>query len=321
MAIATFLQASDTHDRGDLLDLEAVVNLANEKKPDGVILPGDLFDAGVTIGVIEDAKQLVKEAEKTGDKENAKKLFNESIMVLIQYFLTASNMLKQSKHKYLGVLGNHDPNDVHQMQGIHWLDKDGPVEIKGLKIAGAQNMPETEIIQEFPKELYAGRERDKYISDIEKFIKETGTKEDLDNFRKSNPVYQRLVKETKEKTADILVAHTGIEKLALEERKDGQKIDWTYGAGLALWVKDKTLKKEPLIMLSGHVHPQPLYVKEHGYQGLRSSNEYAYIIHVNTETKQIEKIEVYQKVYEKVSKKEYEANRKKYDAAQKPKKN
>lgn len=303
MAIAKILHVSDIHDRGDLKGLEAVVNFANATKPDAVIGTGDWFDGGVTIGVIEDAKQLVKEAEKTGDKENAKKIFNESIMVLIQYFLTADNMLKKSKHKYLGVLGNHDPNYVHQMQGIHWLDKDGPVEVKGLKIAGAQNMPETEIIQQFPKDLYAGRERDKYISDIEKFIKETGTKEDLDNFRKSNPVYQRLVKETKEKTADILVAHTGIEKLALEERKDGQKIDWQYGAGLALWAKDKVLRKEPLIMMCGHVHPQPLYLNENGYQGLRASNERAYLVHVNTETKQIEQIDVYKRVYKKTKQK------------------
>lgn len=385
MVIAKLLQVSDSHDRGDLLELEAVVNLERETKPTATVFIGDITDglryrdmfvnaqkevftsvdmpteekqAAIKYSMVhalveeEGEEKIRNEINTAPDLENRDQIREtfesyvknkDAIQKILRKFhsdfgqkITDANKkiletilteaaetdkkIGEMKSKILAVRGNHDLDSCYSMKRIHWLEKDGPVDLQGLLVAGAPNTMHH--VKGIPAQLYSTLEEDIPISDIEKFIKETGTKEDIENFKKNNPVYQRLTTQLQGRTADMLVTHIGLGTLALEERKDGQKIDWGYGAGLALWVKDKVLKKEPLIMLSGHVHSQPLYVKEHGYQGLRSSNERAYVIHVNTETKQIEQIDVYKKVYEKISRKEYEAaNKKAYEATKNPKKN
>jgi len=258
----------------------------------------------------EKGKQIMGEFEKyLNNKENVENAINkfydeleknkESIeqenkkafAKIQQHLVGMNNKLGEIKAKKIGVRGNHDIDAIYSLDQIHWLEKDGPAEIKGITFAGAPNTYEA--IIGVPSEFYNALEDDPPTKDITEFIKQFGGDEDLEAFKQNNPVYQRLEKQLQGKSTDILVTHKGIGEFAHE---------YGYGAGLALWVKDKIIQEnKPTTILSGHIHGDELYSTTEGYQGLRSSNQKAYIIHMDSETKKIKQIEVYKKVYETIT--------------------
>ncbi|MBD3362063.1 hypothetical protein GF358_04730 [Candidatus Woesearchaeota archaeon] len=238
------------------------------------------------------AKAINKFQEELGKNKETIAAENKKVFDTIKQHLTGMNTkLGEIKSKKVGVRGNHDSDYVYKMNNLHWLEKDGPAEINGITFAGAPNTYEA--IAGMPQQFYSKLEDDVPIQDINEFIKQFGTNEDLEEFKQNNPVYQRLEKQLQGKSTDFLVTHKGIGEFSQ---------GFGYGAGLALWVKDKIIQenKSPII-LSGHIHGDELYSAEEGYQGLRSSNQKAYIMYIDSETKKIKQIDVYKKVYETIT--------------------
>jgi len=221
------------------------------------------------------------------NQEKIAEINQEVINTIAQNMKKSDEELSKIKPKIIATRGDHETDIAYLVKNIHWLEKDGPVSVKGLTIAGAPNTYEQ--IKGIPEELYNKLEEDEPIKDIEEFIKQYGTKDDLEKFKENNQTYQRLENQLKDKKADILVTHKGIDSFAGK---------WGYGAGLALWVKEKTIDGKKPIILCGHEHSNPFYSNEHGYEGLRSNPERAYVLYVDTETKKIKEIDVYKKVIE-----------------------
>ena len=236
--------------------------------------------------------------EITEKAERKREEITKAIMPdLVRYISKIDKGLGKIKCPLLGVRGNHDPDLVYKiMKNMTYLEKT-PVKIKGLVFAGAPNT--NEILRGLPQELYKGLGEDEFIEDIEKFIQEVGTEEDLKQYKSNNKVYSKLKKQLKSTKADVLVTHKGLDSFAGSAG---------YGAGLALWLKEETATGDSLISLCGHMHGKPFYSNEHGYEGLRAGAEdpgkkesgvaRAYVLHIDTKTKKIVEIDVYKKVYE-----------------------
>ncbi|MBN1645082.1 metallophosphoesterase [Candidatus Woesearchaeota archaeon] len=237
---------------------------------------------------------IAKETENKGQE-----ILKTAMPQLTKYISKLDKGISKIKCPVLGVKGNHDPDLVYKiMKNMIYLEK-RPAKIKGLVFAGAPNT--NEMISGLPEELYKDLGQDAFVNNIEEFIQRAGSKEDIENFKSNNKVYQKLKKQLQKTKADVLVTHKGLDSFAG---------NFGYGAGLALWVKEQTVKGKNLINLCGHIHDTPFYSNEHGYEGIRAGAENlgerksgvarAYVLHIDTETKQITEIDVYKKIYEAI---------------------
>jgi hypothetical protein len=181
-----------------------------------------------------------------------------------------------------GVRGNHDLVFAYNtMSNIKYLEmlKD-PVEVKGLRIAGAPNVGETQafLYKEFAKDVEM--EQHAPVEQIAEFLAQNGDAEDLKEFYANNPVYQRM----KDQEFDMLLTHQGLDEFA-----------GSHGCGIGL---SKIVQmKKPLLVCSGHLHKKGLRNDEFGYYGAKTCERVAYVHHINTETKEIEQVEVFEKKY------------------------
>jgi len=237
----------------------------------------------------EEQKEFLKQ-EYEANKEIIEKVsgklqqLNEAVKTLEEKITThingADQIIGEINSAFYMVRGNHDVDSVYSMKNVHFLDKTGSIEIKGLKIAGAPNTDER--IPQLADGFYKSLEID--IFDKDGFIKEKG-----------EDVYQKLLddlpiaKRLKNAEIDILVTHKGLHEMAIGTDRNGEPHNYGYGRALEKIVK----KKKPAVILGGHVHGRGYIVQKRGYQGIRSSDQRAYTLHVDTETKKVSKIDVY----------------------------
>ncbi|MBI5065479.1 hypothetical protein HZA97_04520 [Candidatus Woesearchaeota archaeon] len=194
----------------------------------------------------------------------------------------ANKELSQVKQKIVGIPGNHDLVNIYEhLSAIHWLDKKGPIKVGGLSFGGMINCGDKDRIVP-SEELYAHFEKDVPYERIEEFLKSNGSASDLKEFYENNAV----VKRCKGQSIDCLVTHKGFDGFA-------------GGFGVNAGAKKAFETMKPKLQLCGHIHGAGLYDDTKGYQGLKSTEKYAYVIHVDNDTKEIEKVEVYKWVYKK----------------------
>lgn len=232
-------------------------------------------------GVIQKQNKFVHDNK---DKiQAAQKKSLEAVLGMAKKDAQAANKeLSQVRQKIVGIPGNHDLVNIYEhLSAIHWLDKKGPIKVGGLSFGGMINCGDKDRIVA-SEELYAHFEKDVPYERIEEFLKNNGSASDLKEFYANNPVVQRC----KGQSIDCLVTHKGFD-------------DFAGGFGVNAGAKRAFETMKPKLQLCGHIHGQGLYDDRKGYQGLKSTEKYAYVIHVDNDTKEIEKIEVYKWVYKK----------------------
>jgi Icc-related predicted phosphoesterase len=214
------------------------------------------------------------------------------------YRLSAlDNILGKIGCPVYGVRGNWETDYVvdHKWKNLKWLEKEGVVNVKGLRIAGAQNWYEA------PAELalegfYEKAEHDpawggnrgladnefekSVVPDDMQFIDEGRIPP---RFLENNEVWKRL----NDKNFDVLFTHKGPHELVAEE-KDGELKNYGSGIGLEGVIR----KVKPSIIVAGHIHGKGKVFRtrlsnDYVYQAVRTSNEEFFDMKIDTSTKQI----------------------------------
>jgi Icc-related predicted phosphoesterase len=187
----------------------------------------------------EDLESLISEAKniqlKIGELEkndpNVEKIHDVALEGFRGYQTAEAKAVdqvlgKSSKPVY-GVTGNHDPVWLYQaMDNVHFLDKEGSVEIKGIKFAGTPSTYES--VRGIPMDDYS------HLGD---YVVEAmgGTVE-------SSPEYNRL----KNEDFDVLATHAGVaDRIANDTMMQNQPDSIMYKL-----MKEKGAK----LNLSGHFH-------------------------------------------------------------------
>lgn len=175
-----------------------------------------------------------------------------------------------------GVRGNWDPDQIYQLKNMHFVEKQ-PIQLEGLNIAGVPGWYEK--VRIIPNCFYKDVEIEPTNQEIEELLQEN--EKEAKNLIENNQVLKRL----KDQSIDILVAHKGPHALA--EDLSGSS-NYGYGYGLGRIVEEK----KPKIVLGGHIH-QSLFDGTHNYQGVRSGDEKAYVLHIDAGSSKIVQIDKY----------------------------
>jgi Icc-related predicted phosphoesterase len=225
---------------------------------------------------------------KKGMENPSEEIKTKTLEEIAGHISMIDKKLKEFEAPVISVAGNHDPDFVYEMKNTHYLEKKGAVNARGLTIDGTPNT--NEIVPHLPEEFYR-KENDDFHPDVEGFIEQFGTEEDLQNFKTNNAVYKRM------KKADLVLAHKKPQRFSVDSEGQDMDTQFGYGAGLMQIIKDTN----PSVILSGHTHGREFFSTECGYEMLRASHQRAYVLEINTETKQIERIKVYRRVYEEAT--------------------
>jgi Icc-related predicted phosphoesterase len=177
------------------------------------------------------------------------------------------------------------------------LEKEGVVDIKGVKFAGAPNWYER--LGRMPDDMYQKMEREpatgyrKAICDFEEGLLSCETDQEKQEYVEhviaQSPVFKRLGG----KQFDVLVTHKGPHSLAYEQAKNKH-----FGSGVGL--EEVIQTAQPKIILAGHIHGKGLVMRQskdeaypmaqnYSYQGVRSSDEVLYLMDIDTNSKEIMK--------------------------------
>lgn len=226
-----------------------------------------------------------------------------------------ADVMAEAPAPILVVRGNHDLDmidealdDLVQDGKVYRPDlADGAVSVPGIDLTFAGAMNWYEALRVVPGELYQTAEFDLFMTNKPEsqqmwakqalaFIQQYGTEDDVlqyvesvkrgdpwgvpDRVKEKLPVAQRL-KGTK---ADVLLTHKGMGMFATSG-----DVDQGSGIGLDYVVKEM----QPAIHLCGHVHGEGLVSEENGVQGVRSSDQKVYMLHVDEETKEVVQVDVY----------------------------
>lgn len=241
------------------------------------------------LNVEDEQKEVLKQEYETNKETLAKvsskfQKVNEALQTLeekiTKHISGADKVIGEINSTFYMVRGNHDIDSVYSMKNVHFLDKTSSIDIKGIKIAGAPNTNER--IPQLADGFYKALEID--IFDKDAFVKEKG-EEVYQKLLEDLPIAKRL----KNAEIDILVTHKGLHEMAIGTGRNGEPVNYGYGRALEKIVK----KKKPSVILGGHIHGRGYIVQKRGYQGIRSSDQRAYTLHVDTETKKVSKIDVY----------------------------
>jgi len=210
-------------------------------------------------------------------------------------FKRLDKILGQIKAPVYFVRGNWETDNFYDFKwkNAKILEKEGVVDIKGVKFAGAPNWYER--LSDMPKEFYEKMEKDipwgGHTGAFEQLLEAEGTAEEKEqwengtvpsSFAQRTAPFQRL----KDKQFDVLVTHKGPHNLATERAK---RMHYDSGIGLEALVRHVA---RPKVILGGHIHGkgltlrQPVY-EDYSYQGVRSSDEVFYVLDIDTDSKQI----------------------------------
>lgn len=246
---------------------------------------------------IKNAFQKAAESEQKNQKQIVsmrQKTLEEMTAMIDKDIENMDAVLQDIKAPRYGVRGNHDPNAIYTLQNMTFLERlKNPVNVKGISIAGALGFhQQLNFGDEAASELfYSGVEFEPCIADMAEFIKKFGNKDDLKKFFENNTNYRRL----KDKKFDMLLSHKGPFDMSVDTYDPTDCCGlgpgkWGFGPGLAKIVEEK----KPIV-LAGHVHLSEYYSDKPGYMEIRGSPNRSYLIHINTETKEIEQIDVYKR--------------------------
>lgn len=178
--------------------------------------------------------------------------------------------LGSAKCPVYAVRGNWETDFFYEYpwKNLKILEKQGVVDVKGVKFAGAPNFHE--YISHLGSSFYEKAEKDPVQPDLENI--------------QNNPVINRLF----DKDFDVLMTHKGLHQLAEEGGND-----LGSGFGLGLVVK----QKRPSVIVGGHVHnSKTLYqpvTEDYGYQGIRTSDEEFFEMDISPETKKVVQMQKY----------------------------
>ncbi len=241
------------------------------------------------VGICKQNEELIPEAiskynafvkANKADLEKAHRLPLEAALKLAERDAKQANdAFKKMGIPIVGIPGNHDLFNIYQhLNCIHWLDKQGPKTVAGIKFGGVMNWCKPLDLTVKDANLYQHVEDDVLCSDVEK----DGDKDKEKKFYEQSKTIQRF----KDVSIDCLVSHQGfVDKMTVPHG--------SYAA--AKHVLDT---KKPKLNFCGHVHGKGMYDDTHGYQALKSTDRFAYVVHIDDASKKIKKIEVYEWVYE-----------------------
>lgn len=244
---------------------------------------------------IETAVVKVDKARKDWE-ESKEKLAPEVRKLASAQYKGLDNILKDFGSKVIGVRGNWELDNVYEnMKNVTFLEKSGTFEYKGLTFAGAPNWYEVPTIM--PQSCYKGAEHDPFSPDqIGALIDRYGSRDELEAFISSmqegkQPVIPEKIKNNLEVykrlkgvKADVLLTHKGPHRLSYQGENQ-------LGSGIGL---DLALQEmDPSIIMGGHVH-DPMGYETDSYQGVRTGDKLVYVNHIDTDTKRIVGMDVYQ---------------------------
>ncbi len=239
---------------------------------------------------------LVKFNNKLLNKELAK-VKTEINAAAEKRFKRLDKVLQGIKAPVYFVRGNWETDNFvdYKWKKPKLLEKEGVVDIKGVKFAGAPNWYER--LGRMPESFYEKMEKDipwgGYTGKFESLLEQEGTAQEKEmwengfvppRFAEMTDSFKRLYN----KQFDVLVTHKGPHSLAFEKSKNTH---YDSGIGLEAIVKHVV---RPKIILGGHIHGKGLVLREqieqdYSYQGVRSSDEVLYVMDIDTNSKEIVK--------------------------------
>lgn len=227
-------------------------------------------------------KLLKKDMEKVKEEINKK---------AGERFKRLDRILSEIKAPVYFVRGNWETDNFvnYDWKKPKILEKQGVVDIKGVKFAGAPNvyeiLPGMQGFYTYERDFAHGG----YTQQFENLIEEQGTDEEREQWE-NGVIPQRFVEETetynrlKGKQFDVLVTHKGPHRLAIDQDKGIEA-----GSGIGLEAVISQVK--PKVIMAGHMHGKGFLIKEqlgpYSYQGVRSSDETFYVLDMDTNSKQI----------------------------------
>lgn len=222
---------------------------------------------------ISNFNKLNKEME-IEEKDNVKRGIKDGPRKLVQYMKdrikVIDKKLAESNVPVYGVAGNNDPGLIYkEMKSVHFLEKEGSININGLRIAGN---PST---WEMPKGLEALVEFYDHLDNSENHVKDENVESYLREKGVENiPVTKRL----KDEKIDVLFLHKGV---------GGKMVNGNdYDPAAYKLVKDKNP-----ITFCGHYHSS-LITYVNGKLGIRSSPDIVYDVEIDPRTKKISWVDV-----------------------------
>lgn len=252
-------------------DLEGLIEGLDADKDKKTRLKADAKDIKINA---EKLQKLGEEFKKSLEADpNYAKINSEVITEFRKYqtseIKSVNEVLVKSKKPVYAVTGNHDPNFISELMDIHFLDKDGSADIKGIRFAGT---PSTyEMPKGIPQEDY---------SHLEDYVVE-GEGKKVEGSRE----YNRL----KDEKIDVLATHGGLaDRLERDNYKHKKPDQVMYKL-----MKDKEVK----LNLSGHFHEE-LIKKVDNILQLNPGTERVYEIEMEKKDKgvYVNKVTVYKYV-------------------------
>lgn len=211
-------------------DLESIIDGIDIDENKKTKLKADAKDIKINV---EKLQKLGEEFKKSLEADpNYAKINSEVITEFRKYQVSeikaVNDVLVKSKKPVYAVTGNHDPNFIsNEMENVHFLDKDGSADIKGIRFAGTPSTYEP--VRNISYLDYG------HLGDY--VIEGEGKVED-------SPEYNRL----KDEKIDVLATHGGLaDRLERDTYKHKKPDQVMYKL-----MKDKEVK----LNLSGHFHEE-----------------------------------------------------------------